>query len=213
MTSVSNNRILSIYKSRKTILEHLRYLNFDVSEYDYFSINEIDAMFVNNQLDMLVKNTKSEQKTYIHYFLSATQPKQLRPANLDKIVQDLLYIDNVLDQNDTIVIIVDDEPNDALLNKLNYLYDHSGIFIVVHNIKRLQFNLLEHKLIPGVSVLSEKEKEDLKITYNVKGDDQLPEISRYDPMALAICLRPKQVCKLVRISPTALEYVYYRICV
>ena len=42
---------------------------------------------------------------------------------------------------------------------------------------------------------------------------QLPEISRFDPQALAMCLRPGQICKFERDSATALKYEYYRICV
>ena len=42
---------------------------------------------------------------------------------------------------------------------------------------------------------------------------QLPEISRFDPQALALCIRPGDVCKFIRNSSTALEYNYYRICV
>lgn len=213
MSSVSNNRILSIYKSRKNILELLETQDHDVSEYKNFSITEIDAMFINNQLDMLVSNTQTNTKTYVHYFISAAQPKQIRPANLDKIVQDLFYMEGVLTKEDTIVIIIDDEPNDALITKLNYLYDHSGIFIVVHNLKRLQFNILEHRLMPEVTILNSAQMEELKKTYNIKDLDQLPEISRYDPMALAICLRPKQVCKLIRNSPTSMYSIYYRVCV
>ena len=43
--------------------------------------------------------------------------------------------------------------------------------------------------------------------------NQLPEISRFDPQALAMCMRPGQVCKFERESSTALFYNYFRICV
>jgi DNA-directed RNA polymerase subunit H (RpoH/RPB5) len=213
MTSVSNNRILSIYKSRRTVLEIMDMYDYDVSEYNTFSINEIDAMFENGQLDMLIHNAKKQEKTYIHYFISSVASKQLRPNNLDEIIRDLFDIEAMLSKSDNLIVITEDEPNDALTAKLNYLYDHSGIFVVVHNIKRLQFNLLHHKLVPAVSVLSKEETESMKKTFNLNHVNQLPEISRYDPMALAICMRPGEVCKLIRDSPTALKYVYYRVCV
>jgi DNA-directed RNA polymerase subunit H (RpoH/RPB5) len=41
----------------------------------------------------------------------------------------------------------------------------------------------------------------------------LPEISRFDPLALAIALRPGQVAKFIRNSATALHQDYFRICV
>ena len=51
-------------------------------------------------------------------------------------------------------------------------------------------------------------------TYNIKDVSiQLPEISRFDPHAMAICLRPEQIVCFYRESTTALTYKYYRICV
>ena len=44
-------------------------------------------------------------------------------------------------------------------------------------------------------------------------DSQLPEISRYDPVALVIGLRPGEVCKIIRPSPTAITTEYFRLCI
>ena len=41
---------------------------------------------------------------------------------------------------------------------------------------------------------------------------QWPEISRFDPVAQAIGLRPKEVCKIIRSSETAITSTYYRMC-
>ena len=107
----------------------------------------------------------------------------------------------------------DDEPNDSNLQKMNYLYDHDGYFIVMHNIKRLQFNITKHDLVPKMTILSEDEKEKFMLKMHISSLNQLPEISRYDPQALALCLRPKQICKIERTSATALKCLYYRVCV
>jgi DNA-directed RNA polymerase subunit H (RpoH/RPB5) len=63
-----------------------------------------------------------------------------------------------------------------------------------------------------MTILDEKETEELMITKNFSDLSQLPEISRYDPQALSMCLRPKQICKFERTSMTALKCVYYRVC-
>jgi DNA-directed RNA polymerase subunit H (RpoH/RPB5) len=209
--SASNNRILSIYKSRTTILEILSdNLGYDTTEYEAFSINEIDAMYSNSQLDMLLKHNDNERKVYIKYYLTA---KQIRPQNLDDIIEDLFIIENVLTKEDTLVIITEDEPNDTITTKLKYLYDHDGIFVVIHNIRRLQFNILNHKLVPECTILQAKEIEDLKKKHNITNPMQLPEISRFDPQALAMCLRPGNICEFKRSSATAMFYNYYRVCV
>jgi DNA-directed RNA polymerase subunit H (RpoH/RPB5) len=206
----NSNRILTLYKSRKTILEHLDNLDYETKEYVGFSINEIDTMYVNKQLDLLINHKSNDKKVYVKYYLDA---KQLRPANLDNIIEDLFVIDNVLTKNDTLIIITEDEPNDTIINKIKYLFDSEGVFIVLHNIQRLQFNLLEHALVPTTAILNDAEIEDMKRKYNIKSLQQLPEISRFDPMALAICMRPGQVCMIFRNSATALSYTYYRICI
>jgi len=208
--STSSNRVLSVYKSRKTMMDLLFEQNFNISEYENFTINEIDAMYSNAQLDMLLTNTKNNTKVYVKYYLTA---KQIRPANLDDIIEDLFSIENVLTKNDTLIIIIEDEPNDTIITKLKYLHDHDGIFVVIHNINRLQYNILKHKLVPECIVLGDEEIEEMKQKFNVVNLKQLPEISRFDPQALAICLRPGQVCWFKRESATAMFYDYYRICV
>jgi DNA-directed RNA polymerase subunit H (RpoH/RPB5) len=159
---------------------------------------------------MLITHKSAPVKTYVKYFLTS---KQIRPQNLDEIIEDLFIIENVLTKSDTLVIIMEEEPNETLLTKLKYLYDHDGVFVVVHNIQRLQFNILKHKLVPHTSILTDEEVDELRVKYNLKELTQLPEVSRFDPVSLAIGIRPGQVCKILRSSATALDYEYYRICV
>jgi DNA-directed RNA polymerase subunit H (RpoH/RPB5) len=167
-------------------------------------------MFTNKQLDMLVTNENADNKTYVKYYLDA---KQVRPQYLDEIIEDLFLVESVLTKNDTLVIIIDGEPNETIISKVNYLYDHDGIFVVIHNISRLQFNILEHNLVPPIKILSEGETTQILKTYNLKDTTQLPEISRFDAQALAISMRPGQVCEIERKSVTVMKYNYYRVCV
>jgi DNA-directed RNA polymerase subunit H (RpoH/RPB5) len=214
MSGTSSNRILSIYKSRITILDHMERLKYAVSDYNTFSINEVDAMYVNSQLDMLLAHTENEKKVYIKYYFSPkTGSKQIRPATLDTIVEDLYEIEKVLSKRDILVIIIDEEPNETIINKVKYIYERHQVFVVIHNIKRLQFNILKHALVPQVSIMSEPEVNELKQKFNLKQLTLLPEISRFDPVALAIAMRPGEVVKFMRTSATALITPYYRICV
>jgi len=214
MSGASSNRILSIFKSRTTILDFMERLGYETVDYTTFSINEIDAMFVNSQLDMLIKHKSSDKKVYIKYYFSAkTGSRQIRPQTLDTIIEDLYEIEGVLAPPDTLIIIIDEEPNETILNKVKYLYERNGIFVVIHNIRRLQFNLLNHALNPKVEILDDAAVKDILVKYNLKNVQMLPEISRFDPLALAIALRPGQVAKFIRNSATALHQDYFRICV
>jgi DNA-directed RNA polymerase subunit H (RpoH/RPB5) len=207
----SHKKILQIYNARKNILDILEiYQEYDVSKYSNFSINEIDAMIKNNQLDMLVNHTTEDKKTYIKFVINS---KQMRPQNLDDIIEDLFLSENILTLKDNLIIVTEEEPNETILTKMRYLYDHDGIYVVIHNIKRLQFNILKHSLVPAMGILTEKKTEELMKTKFLKDLTQLPEIGRFDPQVLALCVRPGQVCKIVRDSVTAMKTVYYRLCV
>jgi DNA-directed RNA polymerase subunit H (RpoH/RPB5) len=213
--STISTRLISIYKSRGTLLEQLEEKGYDVSEYLRFNINEIDAMLANDQLDMLIKHSENKKKVYIKYYFTNKQTtRQIRPSTLDEIIEDLYTIEEIMTKEDTLIVVIDDEPNDTILARMRYLYDHDGIFVIIHNIKRLQFNILKHELVPSMSVLSEKETLEFQKKYNLKDlTKDLPEISRFDPQALAVGVRPGQVCKIGRDSATALYYDYYRVCV
>jgi DNA-directed RNA polymerase subunit H (RpoH/RPB5) len=211
MATVSSTRVLSIYKSRGTILDQLESQGYNVGDYIGFSINEVDAMYGNDQLDMLLE-TKDEpkRKTYIKYYLTA---KQLKPNNLDEMIEDLFVIENALTKSDNLIIILDDEPNQTIIKKVQYLFDHDGIFVVLHNIQRLQFNVLNHRCVPKCTILNETETAVIKKKYNIKDNSQFPEISRFDPQALAMSVRPGEICKFERNSATAMKYDYFRLCV
>mgnify|MGYP005652888455 FL=1 len=208
--SNSNNRILKLFKSRKTIIDLLRTQGFNVSDYEDFNINEIDAMYSKKQLDLKFTNQETKKNVYVKYFLDT---KQIKPNTLDNIIEDLYEIESILQKDDTLVIITEDEPNDTIINKIKFLYDKDGIFVVIHNIQRLQFNILNHNLVPSMKILNDDEVDILKKKYNIQTLSQLPEISRFDPQALAMCLRPGKICELTRNSVTALETNYYRVCV
>lgn len=207
--SLSSNNIMTIYNSRKTVLSQLEEQGYTIGDYDMFSINEIDAMYRTNQLDMLLTKKSDGKKAYVKYLIKI---KQLRKDNLDQLVEDLYEVEQVLEKKDTLIVIVNEEPNDTIVTKIKYLYDHSGMFIVMHNIRRLQYDLLQHELVPYARIMTPEEVEELKLQYHISSISQLPEISRFDPQALALGLRPGEVIKIERKSNTAMNYNYYRYC-
>ena len=164
----------------------------------------------NNQLDMLLETTDDiKKKIYIRYYLAARPA----PKNIQEMIDDLYVLSETLQKTDTLFIIIKDEPNETLINELKHIWESDGIFIVIESIKRLQFNILEHILVPPHRVMSDTEVEDIMKKYNITDKVQFPDISRFDPVARVIGLRPGQVCHIIRPSKTAIEANYYRICV
>ena len=56
-------------------------------------------------------------------------------------------------------------------------------------------------------------KNDIMKKYNINKDREFPEISRFDPVATAIGVRPGQLCEITRSSETSITSKYYRICI
>lgn len=217
MASQNSSILIShIYKSRKIVLELMQKQGYTVNDYTNFSINEVNSMKQNNQLDMLLEKSDEhvtaenpKNKIYIRYYLSA------RPAakNIQEMIDDLFILTETLKKTDTLFIIIKDDPNETLINELKHIWESEGIFIIVESIKRLQFNILEHILVPPHRVLAESEVIEVMKKYNVVNKTQFPDISRFDPVARVIGLRPGQLCHIIRPSKTAIETNYYRICV
>jgi DNA-directed RNA polymerase subunit H (RpoH/RPB5) len=207
----------TIYNSRKTLLEVLSNLGYAVDEYNSFSMNEVEAMVRNKQLDMLIEYSPEmatayeKTKVYVKYMLES---KAIRlKSSIDEIIEELYDLEEVLTKKDVLIVVVNDEPNDTLVERLKFLHDSRGIFIVVHHIRRLQRNILNHTIVPKHAILTEAQTVDLTKQYNLTSVKQLPEISRFDPVSLLICMRPGQVCKIERKSQTSIVSDYYRVCV
>lgn len=208
MTSKNSNILISaVYKSRRTVLDLIKAQGFNISDYDNFGISEVNSMEQNNQLDMLLDN--GINKTYIRYFLN----KKISVTNINDMIEDLYVVSETLKKEDTLFIIVREDLNDTATTELVHIWETEGIYIVIENIKRLQFNILEHSLVPKHRVMKEEEVQEKIKKYNLTSRTQFPEISRFDPVAKAICLRPGQVCHILRPSKTAITTDYFRLCV
>jgi len=212
------NVINQNFKSRTTLLELLKKNGFDTQSYEGFSKNEIDTMTRNNTLDMLI-TTPTEQlplrKVYVKYFTEKT----FSVNSINEIIIDLYenadekYL--LREKEDFVVIVTPEEPNEKIQGYLTTLFETRGIFITAINIRRLQFNVLNHKLQPReIHILTGEEKIAFMEEKNIKNArEDLPEISRFDPLAIALFLKPGEICHFVRDSPVAISSHYYRVCV
>ena len=219
-----SSQISSIYTSRNVVLNLMKRQGYNVDDYDKFSINEVNTMKQNNQLDMLLEKneedeiTKRKNKIYIKYYLGKT----IRPTNIQQMIDDLFNLEEILTKDDTLFIIIISKEdsanktifiNETLINELKHIWEKDGIFITIQNINRLQFNILDHVLVPNHRVMKKSEVSEIMKKYNISDMSQFPDISRFDPVAQVIGLRPGQVCEITRSSKTAIESKYYRVCI
>jgi DNA-directed RNA polymerase subunit H (RpoH/RPB5) len=202
-----------------------------------FSDVEIQALINNNQLDMLLErnattnetnqtnatdnltnpNPNPVEKVYVRFAMES----QLKKKKLYEMIDELFSL-NEMDgresilkpPNDVLVIITNSgDENGAIINLLLQIWDEHHIMVIIHNIKSLMFNILDHKDIPPHRILSEQEKLHVQQLHTITSDDELPEIGRFDPVAKAIGIIPGQVCEIIRPSETNIQSKYYRLCV
>ena len=216
MQNTSSTIVTSVYKSRHTILKQLSDLGYNTDDYGDFSLSEIDAKYENKQLDMLLEKkvenpeTGKKGKIYVLYYLAKSL---IRPANIQDIIDDLFITEEVLTKDDVLFIVAKEEVNDTHMGYLKHLWETEGLFIIIQSIKRLQFNIQDHTMVPKHEIMNMEQIKQVKQRYNITSDNEFPEISRFDPVAISICMRPGEVCKIIRASKNAITSKYYRVCV
>jgi len=205
-----NKKIIAVHKSREILLDILTRRGYDTAEYTNFNINEIHALVVNKQLDILLNYNKDniDKKIYIKYYLDKT----IRPSNIHDFIDDIFNIEQILTKKDDLFIIIKDEPNDTLLKLQTSIYAHEKIFVNIINIDRLQFNILDHILVPKHRILTTEEANQIKKKYNITDNNMFPEISRFDPVSQVMGIRPTELFEIERSSKTAITNKFYRIC-
>lgn len=205
-----NKNIISVFKSRNNILDILERRGFNIDNYSGFSVNEIHSLVTNDLLDMLVTNETTGRKIYIKYF---NLEKSVRPNNVHEIIDSLFNIEQILDKNDELIIISKDEPNETLQKLQRSIYEHDKIYFNIINIERLQFNILNHSLVPKHTVINDAEDiETIKKTFNIISNSEFPTISRFDPVSQVLGIRPGELFEIERSSKTAINTKFYRIC-
>ena len=215
MSSTSYSPLISkIYKSRNILLEILKDRGYSVDDYTDFSVTEVQAMYNNKELDMLLehstqKNSNDEnKKLYVKYHLTT----RLGSSHIYDYVDDLFDIEEVLTSEDDLIIISKDKTNQTIRDLVEQLFIKDKKFVNIYNFHDYLFNVLDHEMQPTFRILSKDEKQEIMKRYNIVKDKEFPDISRFDPVSQAIGVRPGQLIEITRSSPTAVKSLYYRIC-
>ena len=108
---------------------------------------------------------------------------------------------------------------DKLQSRLKeYTSDETGILLKFRQLKE-EINIDNDKLgslnLDSITIQIQKTDSIFSDTikkYNIIHDKQFPDISRFSPVAMAIGIRPGQLCEIIRPSKTAINTIFYRIC-
>lgn len=84
----------------------------------------------------------------------------------------------------------------------------------IFELAEVLINITKHVLVPKHEIISEENViNDIVTQYNLRSRHQLPLILKTDPIARYFGMRPGQLAKITRVSPSAAEYISYRCCV
>ena len=205
---LSNKDIQKVYTSRGIILELMKQRGYNVEDYEGFNIHEINTLTNKKQLDMLITNEKSKKKLLVKYFVH----QKLKPQHIATFVEEIYHLEEILNKDEELVLVIKDKLNDSFKEQLSKIFANENIYVNVFNMNNFLFNILNVSLVPKHIIMTDTQKDMIKKKYNITNDDEFPEIKRYDPVAIAIGLRPGQVCNIIRPSVNSIETDYYRLC-
>ena len=210
--------INKLEKSRGVILQMLEDRGYDVSKYKNYSINEIDTMYKNTPtkvqkellpLDILCNNTRSNSKLIVKYVFNS----KIKPANIESLVADMKE-DNILEENDCIIFITKDRITNEYVfdTQLDVISKKLNIFVQIFWLDTLIINITHHELVPKHTIISNEEKTNLLVKYDINNLTQLPIILKTDPIAKYLGMKRGDVCEIKRPSETSGIYLCYRYC-
>ena len=203
--------VRKVFTARAILLKQLAALGYTTRMWNEETPAEIDMRIQNKELNFVLEpsGTMNEGATHIRFHIE----KALRHIHINALADEFSEMAGYDRSKDTIVLISKDLPNDSVKSALETVYATKGIYIIVRALQELQFNILEHKLVPKQTKLTTPQTQDLKKQYRIQDvRKQLPGISRFDPAARAIQLRPGQVVKILRPSVNSGFTNYYRVC-
>ena len=216
---MDSDLISCINKSRQHILETMRNNGYDTTNYDNFTTSEVQAMSQYHQLDMIMTKPVDQSKIYVRFELDS----KVSSAIINRLIEELYYGNSIVGENgeeqepilkktDILYVVLKTDPNETIINLLKQKWETDQIYIIPQSLRRLQFMVLKHVLVPPHRIMEQKEVEELMTLRHIKLEE-FPRISRFDPAAQAICIKPGQLCEILRPSKTAIVDPFYRLCV
>jgi DNA-directed RNA polymerase subunit H len=221
-----------LYQSRKTLLKILAGRGYNTAPYEKFGPVEISLMASVKDGDAAMRmdlekedqaaaaapeedggatETKAITKCRVVYSFRGVK------SRMASFMKELLEGEDPVDPATTevVVIVVNDTIADAfhVAALSNYMNKKLRLRISFFQAKQLVNNPLEHVLVPKHELLPRAEHDAFLTANKIKSKANLPIIKFHEDMiARALGLVPGDIVKILRFSPSAGEYITYRVC-
>lgn len=226
-----------LYQSRKTLLKILAGRGYNTAPYEKFGPVEISMMATVKDGDKamridLEKTADAAASTEVSENLEGdtTAAKSITKcrviysfrgvkSRMASFMTELLDTDgdDPVDPTTTevIVIVLNDTIADAfhIASLSNYMNKNRRLRISFFQAKQLVNNPLEHILVPKHEPLPRSEHDAFLKAHKIKSKANMPIIKFHEDMiARVLGLVPGDIVKITSFSPSAGEYIKYRVC-
>ena len=124
-------------------------------------------MLKNKELDIML--TKADKKALIKFYeITGDSNKTLKQPILESLVNQYFELEETLQKKDDLIIVVNEDPTETIQNVMKHIWEQRGIYINIISVKRLQFNILTHTLVPNHALLSNEDKVEFYKKFNIK---------------------------------------------
>jgi DNA-directed RNA polymerase subunit H (RpoH/RPB5) len=224
--------IEKVFRSRQVLLDILHERGYDtlgVSKYGPEEIREALAATPNGKaLEFTVKAREgmTPPTPTVRVYIFLQRLKQKLPgfigsldtpvgATVDASTRQADKIGSPVDPAQTSVICLINEPVVQVFNAASVsAWAKRNLRLSFFYIDSFQMNPLKHYLVPPHEIVPKEQHEGLMKTLYVTQKIQFPLIRYHeDPITRVIGATPGDILKITRPSPSAGEYVVYRVCV
>jgi DNA-directed RNA polymerase subunit H (RpoH/RPB5) len=224
--------IEKVFRSRQVLLDILHERGYDtlgVSKYGPEEIREALAATPNGKaLEFTVKAREgmTPPTPTVRVYIFLQRLKQKLPgfitsldtpvgATVDASTRQADKIGSPVDPAQTSVICLINEPVVQVFNAASVsVWAKRNLRLSFFYIDSFQMNPLKHYLVPPHEIIPKEQHEGLMKTLYITQKMQFPLIRYHeDPITRVIGATPGDILKITRPSPSAGEYVVYRVCV
>ncbi len=200
MTTNIKQKVVQSFKVLLEMLEDRKELEAQEMEYlKGFGKNEISALATNNAIFTIDVGKRLRIIYYLLKFKMADFKSYIETAEFEQYI---LIVTDKLTTNNIKSISEFEKKNETQIN------------IQYFDLDETLFNITKHVLVPKHEVITdEKTISELVERYNIKSKLQFPIILKTDPVARYFGVKPGNLVKITRDSPSAGEYIVYRCCV
>jgi DNA-directed RNA polymerase subunit H (RpoH/RPB5) len=156
--------------------------------------------------DKRLPDVLSDARPVFHFDFARSNLRVIYNMHAKFRVQD---VKKLLDHDGWVVMIVRERPGTLALKGIGV----GARAVEVFDVRELMFNCTRHILVPKHEPIRDDASiEDVMKQTRVRSKYQLPLILVSDPIARYLALRPGELVRITRASPSAGESVTYRCC-